>query len=178
MTFRFSIGVANQGAARNTLTRQMAIKTRLKGQEAGRDMAREANALLASRTQSRPYERRRHPGSRRAVGSIDYQIEGGQDSFPIKLSYRILGGQEVFYRVIILNFGRGDSVISPSGAWPLTGVTNVVRTRRYKSRGRGSVLAFEDGGDTVFSRKVTSPGTDGLRFLEDARDVAVKRWTA
>jgi hypothetical protein len=160
-TVVISGSVADPGTLQRTvkLRANSIIRNRL--EQVGKEMVANANALMAGDFDlNRPYDRRRHPGSRRASTALDYAISGNEDR--LVLGFRVLGGDEVFKRILGMNFGTGGGhEIYPSGAWPL-------------KRSTRAVLAWP-GPDGVYRPRegsVWHPGTAGTGFLEEARDVA------
>lgn len=149
-------------------------------QEAGKRMAKRATELMDQDFNlNRPYERRRHPGSRRAATAISSEVERtGTSDYTIR--YKILGGEVVEARIAGLNYGIGPGHrILPSGNWPLKGARLFARTAR--NSGVESVFAQdklawtdEDTGQQVVTDEVWHPGMvrfpNGSSFLERARD--------
>jgi hypothetical protein len=148
------------------------VRARL--EQVGKEMVATANALMAADFNlSRPIERRRHPGSRRASEALDYAITGDDDR--LTLGFRVLGGEDVFKRILIMNYGSRPHRIYPSGAWALTGVRDFTRAVGSGRRvGTQPMLAWtdEDSGEQVVTPEVDHPGTAGSGFLEEARDLA------
>lgn len=140
----------------------------------GPRLVADANAAMARRFNlNRPFERRRSPGSRRASTALDYFVEGNE--LPIRLGFRVLGGDDVVRRIIILNFGSQAHEIGPSGQWPLRGASGITRLSRGSNiRARtGDVaraLAWIDELDDVVVRgSVWHPGQrQPGGFLEEA----------
>lgn len=177
----------NFGVARGSLSRELARTVGPIADQIGRDMVDEANTLMETKYDlNRPFNRRRSPGTRRAATALDYQVEGGRE-LPVIVSYRVLGGEEVFLRILGLNYGVGAHTISPSGAWPLgggarrtaAGPGTIRRNPRFLVVGR---LAWPDallpGGWRVVNGSVQwTPGANagGGRFLEEAAQYAANR---
>jgi hypothetical protein len=167
-------------AVRNSAKRAAGPVMRRMLEQAGEEMVRDANRLMAQRFDlNRPYERRRHPGSLRAKDALDYEITGDPDRFVV--AFRVLGGQVVLNRIIALNKGTSGHSITPSGTWELKGARLAVRsspTRRQASAGIGSggwlYFPQPEGGPYRRAREVWHPGSrKGTGFLEEARDRAV-----
>ena len=163
----------NEGAVRgyvNGQLDQIAVKT---ANRMGEEMAKEgADLMAADHNLGRPYDRRRYPGSRRAATALDYQVTGS--SLPIRVTYRVLGGDNVTMRIVILNWGRTASNIRPSGTWPLTGRSGQSHFKR-SSTGAGVPQAVAWPGHVYPS--TVSPGSSGTKFLERGRDSTVARNT-
>lgn len=174
------INVRVEGGPRlvGEIRRASAYAVREPAEMIGRDMARRANELAAQRYDQRPRERRRSPGSRRLAGAFSYQLRGGPD-FPIEIRFRVLGGEDVQRRAIVLNFGKPATTITPSGKWPLRGRYKSSNPfRREGPAAPGRILAWPSGGvgpPNVFTDSANSRHRPGDRFLEEARDWAVSR---
>jgi len=163
----------NAGQARQNIQGQMDKIALERAHAIGADMAKEATDLMAADYDlNRPFERRRYPGSRRASTAIDYAVTN--QHLPIDVSYRILGGDNVVMRIIILNWGRkGGYPIRPSGNWPLSGRAKG-GTAKFKRPKRGTsqgVLAWPG----VVTDEVSATATSGTEFLERGRDIAIAR---
>jgi hypothetical protein len=167
----------DEGAVRNSAKRAAGPVMRRVLEQAGKEMVDEANRLMASRFDlNRPYERRRHPGSRRAKDALDFEITGDVDRFVV--GYRVLGGDEVFKRILGLNYGTPAHKIKPSGNWALKGAGLAVRsrpTRKQAAAGSGAngwlYFPVPEGGPYKRATRVSHPGsTKGTGFLEEARD--------
>jgi hypothetical protein len=173
---------------RTTINRKLVeasdLKVRVIANEAGRDMARRATELMSRDFDlSRPYERRRHPGSRRSATAISHETKRlGPARYQV--TYKILGGAVVEARIAGLNYGIGGGhVIRPSGNWPLRGVRaqGLGRARMGGGVRRSSkpLLAWVDErtGEDVVTGWVQHPGMvrfpKGSGFLERARDEVV-----
>jgi hypothetical protein len=147
--------IANTGAFQRVVRERMALATRARLQGIGRDMVNRANSKMAANFDlNRPADRRRHPGSRRAKGALDFQIDGSD--FPITIQYRVLGGDTVRDRIIFMNWGTSRHDITPSGA----------------AGGNGNVLAWQDGDGWVYADAVDHPGQRAVNFLEEAMQEA------
>ena len=173
MAVRATFTLQDAGAARANVLKSMGDVAIKRGHQIGRDMVTEANQRMgATWNLNRGYDRRRDPGSRRASTALDYHLEGHQ--LPIVISYRVLGGDNVLRRIIILNFGAGRHNIRPSGNWPLTGRGNASHFVRFKSgAGLPRILSWPDGAAT----SVSHPGSAGSHFLEEGMAAAVARNT-
>jgi hypothetical protein len=169
------------------------IRRRL--EDLGRMMVAEANEEIRRlyRTDT-PYDRRRHPGSRRLVNALSYRVVG--DEFPLEVEFRTLGGKEVEDRVRFLNDGTKPHVIHASGKWPLKGqkkpLDPTARFRRFTAPGfqsSSSLLAWPEGavkggwrnsrlkdGWRYARNQVKHPGNDAGRFLQTGRNRAVNKW--
>ena len=152
----------------------------VRASEVGAEMARRATQLMADAgfNLNRPYERRRHPGSRRAANAISYErVRNGPGNYTV--SYKILGGAVVEARIAGLNYGIGSGhTITPTGNWPLKDAT--LFRRSGSKAGRASnpdVLAWLDAGSDVVTPRVKHKGMkrwpNGAGFLESARDEVV-----
>ena len=163
-----------------TVRGELFKEARRRAEMIGRDAAKKANDIVRTKYKQREYERRRHPGSRRAAGAISYKVSEQRD-FPITVSYRVLGGEDVVRRIIILNFGRGPSDIVPSGTWPLRGRYGSSRFVRQGSTGIAPrLLAWPSSGSgapDVFRPSATSGPSQAGGFLEEAMKYAVSRNT-
>ena len=166
--------LVNGSAASTYISRQAADIVRRKARLAGSEMVRLANADMASRFDlNRPGGRRRYPNSRRAATALLYRVDG--TSFPITLSYRVVGGDDVVARITFMNFGTSPHTIPLSGAWqnPWAPGTKTARA------GPPSRLAWFENGEWVFPASksaVPHPGQGPTGFLERARDEAVARY--
>lgn len=170
----------DMNAARFAVKRAVGPVMRRRVEQAGKEMVDTANTLMAGDFDlARPYERRRDPGSRRAATALDYAITETADG-RLELRFRVLGGEQVFRRIMGMNYGLGGGhMISPNGSWGGLG-SLAVRSRPSKA-GRGSgegKLAWEPSEE--FSGVVTgsvwwyptSRASEGTGFLEDAAAVA------
>lgn len=174
MGFRAGIKFLNAGQARQSVKIQGDKIAAQKAHRVGEDMAREATLLMdQDYILARPYERRRYPGSRRAATAIDYRVEGSR--LPIEVSYRVLGGDTVVMRIIILNWGRkGGYAIRPSGNWPLAGRSGESHFKRFKrGKNKRSLLAWPG----VVTDEVSATAVSGTEFLERGMRIAVDRNT-
>lgn len=141
--------------------------------ETGKKMVEIANRLMAGEFDlDRPYERRRYPGSRRASNALDYTVTEEADG-TLDLRYRVLGGPEVFKRILGMNFGTGDGhEIRPSGRWELKGrsSSSVQRTRfgGARRKSKQNVLAWTGEDGQVVTEEVWHPGTRATGFLQEA----------
>jgi len=171
----------NQGAVKQKFTRAVGPVLRRVLNDAGKEMVDTANKLMASDFDlNRPYERRRYPGSRRAGQALSYEITGNDER--LTLGFRILGGDEVFKRVLGMNYGMGGPRrIVPNGNWSLKGASLAVRDAPTRREGRYGLarLAFpfpyENSPYKVFRSvhwKPTGRASQGTGFLEEARDLA------
>jgi len=155
----------------------------------GRIMVEEANKEIRRLYRiDRPFERRRHPGSRRLINAISYQVVGEQ--FPMKVTFRALGGKPVLDRVYSLNGDRRAYTMVPTGNWPLTGVkkpvSDTTRFRRFTAPGAPpKTLSWNDPGNRNAGRngwvhytRMDVKARPGDRFLETARNRAVQKWVA
>lgn len=149
---RLRADIADSGALQRVVRERMARATRVKMREIGRDMVRRANTKMEQRFDlNRPASRRRHPGTTRARNALDFQIDGSE--FPIVIKYRVLGGNLVRDRIVMLNWGTSGHDIVPNG----------------NAGGNGNVLAWEEGGQWVYSKGHWHPGSHrGDGFLEEA----------
>jgi hypothetical protein len=169
------------GAVRNSAIRAAGPIVRRELERTGEEMVKDANRSMETRFDlNRPYERRRHPGSRRAKDALDFEITGGGERFV--LGFRVLGGDDVFSRILWLNFGTSPHEIRPSGRWQLRGARLAVRgnpTRRQAAAGGGSggwlYFPVPEGGPYKRATRVQHPGQRGTGFLEEARDRAARR---
>jgi len=174
----------NQGAAKEAITRAVGPVMRRVLNDAGKEMVDTANKLMAGDFDlNRPYERRRYPGSRRAGAALSYEVTGNDER--LTLGFRILGGEQVFKRVLGMNFGMGGRRrIIPNGNWPLSGAGLAVRSSPPKGgklgSGGGGWLYFPSPkeGDPYKRRssvywRPTGRASQGTGFLEEARDLAV-----
>jgi len=149
--------------------------------DAGKRMAKRATELMDQDFNlNRPYERRRHPGSRRAATAISHEVErNGTADYTIR--YKILGGEIVEARIAGLNYGIGSGHdIYPTGNWPLKNSTLAVRNESRKTgRPRTNILAAfdESTGEDWGAAYLHHPGMtrfpSGAGFLEKARDEIV-----
>lgn len=163
----------------------------------GKDMVQEANDLMEERfDMHRPNQRRRYPGSRRAITALDYFVEVEGDRRAI--GFRVLGGKDVLNRIVFLNWGTDPHEIKPSGAWLGAGGSTLAGGRNFDklSKGRAAAakpprslslrgsrsgkLAFpypdEDSRYHVFDRSVFHPGSHwGDGFLEVAQNEAARK---
>jgi hypothetical protein len=150
-------------------------------QRIGKDMVAGANAAMTF-NKDRPYERRRSPGSVRSANALDFVVmrEGPRQS----VLYRVKGGQEVFLRIIGLNFGVPAHQIEPSGNWELTGLNprRINRTRKrgapegVTASGRLAFPATATGRYVVLEQgqAVMSPARAGYGFLEKGLEKAIQ----
>ena len=159
MTFRIEATLADAGSAKRVLQRKMGEVTKRKLNDTGYDMVKTANQKMAANFDlNRPGNRRRHEGSRRTRGALDFQIVGNE--LPMALRYRILGGDVVRQRIIMLNWGTVGHEIVPSGT----------------AGGSGVILAWPEDGVLVKTKRVWHPGSrKGVGFLEDAMSEAIQR---
>jgi hypothetical protein len=172
MGIRAVIKVLNAGEVRQSVKIQGDKIVAETAHRVGEDMAREATLLMdQDYILARPYERRRYPGSRRAATAIDYRVEGSK--LPIDVFYRVLGGDNVVMRIIILNWGRkGNYPIRPSGNWPLAGRGGASHFKRFKRGKSQGVLAWPG----VVTPEVSAGGAQsGTEFLERGMQIAVDR---
>lgn len=171
----------DMNAARFAVKRAVGPVVRRRVEQAGKEMVRVANSLMAADFDlNRPYERRRHPGSRRASTALDYSITS-DSSERLILRFRVLGGDEVFMRIMGMNYGVPAHTISPSGAWSLRGVSLATRSTSSRSGtgSSGNFLAWpENGGWRVVRGSVywrpTGAASQGTHFLEEAAFVAAQ----
>ena len=114
------------------------------------------------RVAARPYERRRWPDSERASGAIDYFVEQRGDD--VVFGYEIYD-DEVFLRILGLNYGIGGSFMEPTGNWPL-------------SNGVPKALAWPDDSPKGYrsQTQVNHPGHGGYDFLDEARQEALNEY--
>jgi len=121
MSITATARVVDSGTVRNSMSRSIARAVKPKADEAGRAMVAKANELMEAKyDMNRPFERRRSPGSPRAINALDYNVEG--TTLPVVLSFRVRGGDEVRKRIIGLNWGVPTHEIQPTGNWPLKGM--------------------------------------------------------
>ena len=149
--------------------------------DAGKRMAKRATALMDQDFNlNRPYERRRHPGSRRAATAIESEVErNGPADYTVR--YKILGGPVVEARIAGLNYGIGSGHnIYPTGNWPLKNTTLAVRNKPRKTgQRRTNILAVldpntgEDWGAAYLHHPGMTRFPSGAGFLEKARDEIV-----
>lgn len=143
-------------------------------------MVRAVRERVGELYEVRPFERRRHPGTRRITEAFDYQVTGDADEVVVTL--RILGGDLVEKRVWALNNGKAEAIVVPSGRWELKGVTKIGPTtpfQRFQAPDRAveGVLSWPGPGGrriTVYG-PVRSPARGGDGFMEQARDTAIAR---
>lgn len=153
---------------------------------AGKEMVNVANSLMAAEFNlNRPFERRRHPGSRRAATALDFTVTGSAGDY--QLGFRVLGGEEVFKRILGMNYGIPAHQIVPSGAWSLKGMrppsgrSSIARLRMgggVRGGANQPLLAWVDGdtGEDVVTTEVWwYSKTPPPGFLEEARDAIVAR---
>lgn len=180
---RVQATVVDAGTARSGLSRALARIVGDRLDLIGKDMVQLAEAKMAARYNlNRPYERRRHPGSRRAAGALDYRKDG--DTVEQTVAFRVNGGEQVRLRILGLNYGTPAHTIAPSGAWELKGLNprNINRARRRGApddAGNFTGIAFPFGnnpaGYFITEGSVQHPGTAAGGFLQEARDEAVAR---
>jgi len=168
----------DQAAVRAKMTRAADPVMRVKAEEAGKEMVRIANALMAGQFNLyRPHERRRYPGSRRAATALTHVVSGSNSEYTV--GYKVLGGDKVFKRILGMNYGTGDGHwIRPSGNWELRGAgifSRASRTQGVTRRSTQPLLAWvdEDSGEDVITTEVWHPGTARTGFLQEARDAVV-----
>jgi hypothetical protein len=114
-------------------------------------MVNRANTKMAANFNlDRPSDRRRYPGTRRAKGALDFQIDG--TDFPIIIRYRVLGGDAVRDRIIFMNWGTSPHDITPNG----------------NAGGNGRILAWQENGEWAYSAGHEHPGQSPVNFLEEA----------
>lgn len=144
--------IANAGALQRVVGERMALATRVRLRSIGRDAVNRANNKMAQRFDlNRPANRRRHPGSPRTANALDFQIDGSE--FPVTIKYRVLGGDVVRNRIIMLNWGTSPHEIVANG----------------NAGGNGRVLAWQDDDGWVHTNRVQHPGSRrGVGFLEEA----------
>jgi len=156
---------------------------RAKAVELGKLMAKKASDRIP---ESGDPQRRRHPGSRRLKNAISYQVESGS-GFPIEVSYRILGGQVVVNRAVILNFSKTTGYPIPPNAsppWSLRGYRKPLQTspRPYRPSASGNQLAWLVGGRWVnIARNQPVPWEGSFPhfgFLEESADEAFAEWAS
>lgn len=152
-------------------------------EQIGARMAELANNYVRENFKERVYERRRHPGSRRAAGSIGFKLVSKD---PAQVDFTVAGGENVLKRVSILNYGRPDTVIESSvltgnEPWPLKGVftENINRFQRGQAKDvmDRPVLAWrqDNGGLKILKNgRVVSRGVQATNFLQESRDKAVR----
>jgi len=161
--------------------KQLAPIMKAKVEAIGRDMVDAANdQMAASFNMGTPYERRRHPGSRRASTALTHEVTQGKKSYEV--NFRVVGGDEVLMRILILNYGSVEHDIFPTGGWSLGGLNpkgisaTASAFNRIAGDSGGGRLAYpsKHGGYWVGEEDegVTHPGTDGAHFLEDGRNAA------
>lgn len=172
MSVQVRATLANPGAAKRAIDRSLGAIVRHRAEDAGREMVRLANAKMANLFDlNRPGSRRRYPGTTRAANALDYRVEGHE--LPIRVQYRVLGGEQVRLRILGLNYGTPPHDIRPSGTWSLRGQTPTpVRSRQRQGRPK---IAWLDGEWTVVD-DVSHPGTGATHFLEEARDEAAAKY--
>jgi len=166
-------------------------------EDIGKDMVQHANDLMEERfDMHRPNQRRRYPGSRRAITALDYFVEVNGDRRAI--GFRVLGGEEVFNRIVMLNWGTKPHDIPATGAWQGAGGDTLAGGQMFSklSKGRAAApkpprslslrgsrsgkLAFpwpdEDSRYHVFDSPVHHPGSHwGDGFLEVAATEAARK---
>jgi hypothetical protein len=163
------------------IERQLGDIMRNKLEATGRDMVTNANsAMEGSFDLNRPYERRRNPGSRRAATALDYEVEETGTGYEV--NFRVVGGDDVLMRILIMNYGSDSHDIFPTGGWELGGLNPKTVSRTASGFNKiagdtgGGKLAYPSsrGGYWVGGEDegVTHPGTSGRHFLEDGRDAA------
>jgi hypothetical protein len=156
---RVSSRIADPGSVKRQALKKIDPVVRRKMEDVGYEMTRLANKKMASRFDlGRPARRRRHEGSRRAKGALDYRVTGSE--LPITVQYRVLGGDDVVARIIFLNWGTSPHFIPANG----------------NAGGNGTHLAWEDGDGWVVIRGGTPhPGSrKGVGFLEEAMAEAIQ----
>ena len=93
----------------------------------------------------------------------------------------MLGGEDVFKRIIFLNYGTRPHRIYPSSNWPLTGVRGGAGDR-FGAKPRGGanqpLLAWTESNGSVVAPEVDHPGTEGEGFLEAALDESLSRFVS
>ena len=169
----------DQAAMRAKVNRAVDPVLRERAEDAGKEMVRIANALMAGQFNlNRPYERRRYPGSRRASTALTHVVTGSNSQYTV--GYRVLGGEEVLQRILGMNYGMGgERVISPNGNWDLRGARLAVRDEPTGAgSGGGRQLAWQENGVWTNVKgsvtwKPTGSASRGTGFLEEARDAAV-----
>lgn len=154
--------LADPGALQRAVKLKYNSIVRNRLEQVGKEMVVNANALMAGDFDlARPHDRRRHPGSRRASTALDFAIS--ENSGRLVLGFRVLGGDEVFNRILIMNYGSVEHDIYPSGAWSLKRTDKEVLA--WPEGGRYRVVGFVAGDHK-------HPGTLGTGFLEEALEVA------
>ncbi len=173
----------NSAGVDKDIRRQLGPIMRTHTEGIGKDMVAKANDLMAGRFNlNRDYERRRHPGSRRAATALDYEIVDSDGESTV--DYKVLGGDEVTLRILIMNYGSVDHDIFPNGAWELGGLNPKKVSRSSSARNKieggsaGDRLAYPSNTGRGYWRgqpgeSVHHPGTNGEHFLEAARDAAL-----
>ena len=179
VSFRLTI---DPGAVRNAAKRAVGPVMRSALERSGKEMVAEATRLMgADFDLNRPMERRRYPGSRRAGSALDYAITGSDTD--LTLGFRVLGGDEVFSRILFMNYGTRRHPITAKGGWNLKGARLAVRSNPIKGvRGQSQsftgMLAFpgtnQFAGRYVVVESVNHPGQKGTKFLQKARDKAAR----
>ena len=170
--FRVEARISNPGAVKRRAVRAASADIRQRLERTGPEMVRLATEKMeATFNLDRPVNRRRHPGSRRARNALDFQIDG--TSLPMTLRYRVLGGEDVLRRILILNFGSRAHRIRPSGTW--SGLGANLFGGPVGGAGNPRLLAWQQDGQWIFAAEVYHPGTQGAGFLEDALAEAVQR---
>jgi hypothetical protein len=153
-------------------------------------MAEEAKREIENRFEVRPFERRRHPGTRRATTAISFNRSeiAATKNFPIEVDFRILGGDKVVTRINVLNNGATAHVIDSTDRtgnepWELKGVGAVNRMAGLTQSGDRiglNTLAWPRAGGTGFvvTRKPVNwrpgPAQSKTGFLQAARDKAIQ----
>jgi hypothetical protein len=184
---RTEVRLADPGTLRRQINRSVSRVMLEKADALGRRMVENANAGMANQgfNLSRPPERRRYPGSRRAATALDYYVEGKE--LPITVGFRILGGEEVFKRILGMNYPIPPHEIWPHGGWDLSGAARRTgaspKVTKLNARYLiGDKLAWPDpnykNGWRVFPSGQSVwwyPGrlSGGTYFLQDARDKAI-----
>jgi hypothetical protein len=173
--------IVNAASAKQSIGKQLDVITRQKSEMTGKAMVLYAEALMAGQFNlSRDYERRRHPGSRRAANALDHVITTDGNGDPT-VEFRVLGGDDVLMRILIMNYGSVSHDIHPNGNWELGGLNpkKVSRTasKFNTSQTAGNRLAYPSKEGGYWKGKpgqyVTHPGTNATNFLEEARNQAV-----
>jgi hypothetical protein len=159
--------------------------------QVGAEMSRQATEEVLQRFEIQPFDRRRYPGSRRlsSKGTISFNREEirATKQYPLNIDFRILGGEEVVTRALVLNNGARtheieSTDISAGDRWVLKGVSN---PNRFTGREQISdiagfgKIAYPTGGpkyNVVNGYVLWKPGPAQSKtgFLQAARDRAIQ----
>jgi hypothetical protein len=160
--------------------------------EVGAEMSRQATEEVLQRFEIQPFERRRHPGTRRlsAKGTISFNRDEikATKQYPINVDFRILGGEDVVTRALVLNNGaqtheiESTDINADGKRWVLKGVGN---PNRFTGRDQISdiagfgKIAYPIGGlkyNVVNGSVLWTPGPAQSKtgFLQAARDRAIQ----